>query len=566
MRPRSAAAALALGSLAVLDPSYSAAAENEDVAELRRLLREVQAQNRELSRRLSVLESTREAPAPQTRTAARARSQPASDASPSPAAASPPDARPLPEPRDTSKMSVPERVKELETAWAAQESATRQIIRDSFAKAGPKINSNIAMSGVVELVGSRTRDFGGPIKDQLLLGTTELDFDIKLSDWLTGAVVMSWESGTNPVFPITTVTSAGAIPAIDRFTLDRTHVAIGDFTQFPIGARFGREVLHFGTSTGVARLDTLSIGTPLTTEVFENRQVAGGLEFAWPVPPLGPPPAPVVVPRSEPLVVAPAVSGFMRWLGYKPLPQKILPPAPVRPAANPSPFYGSILAYKGSEIVAPDKHYLQDFNASLGFRTSGHCGLPYEQLRSSWVCPWTLDAHVDYNTSVFDSRFLEASYRPFLSQIGKVPGVAGSVKASFGPFAVVGEVNKALESVSFFDGLGVLKTMQPMTWQASIAYQFDWNPWITEIGHQGNFLSLAYSGSKDMAGATDVINGVPTRIGFVPQHRLLVTAGEWPMDGLRLAVEYAANWDYSVSEGGTGQLAHGVFGSVQLNF
>ena len=256
----------------------------------------------------------------------------------------------------------------------------------------------------------------------------------------------------------------------------------------------------------------------------------------------------------------------MRWLGYKPLPQRILPPAPVRPPADLSPFYGSILAYKGSENVAPDKNHLQDFNASLGFRTRGHCGVPYEQLRSSWVCPWTFDAHVDYDTSVFDSRFLEASYRPFLAQIGKVPGVAGSVKASFGPFAVVGEVNKALESSSFFDGLGVLRTIQPMTWQASIAYQFNWNPWITEIGQQGNFVSVAYSGSKDMAGATDVINGVPTRIGFVPQHRLLVTAGEWPMDGLKLAVEYAANWDYPVSEGGTGQLAHGVFGLVQLNF
>jgi len=55
--------------------------------------------------------------------------------------------------------------------------------------------------------------------------------------------------------------------------------------QFPIAARFGVEVVHFGTSTGVARLDTLSIGTPLTTEVFENRQTAGGLEFAWPTPP-----------------------------------------------------------------------------------------------------------------------------------------------------------------------------------------------------------------------------------------------------------------------------------------
>jgi hypothetical protein len=108
--------------------------------------------------------------------------------------------------------------------------------------------------------------------------------------------------------------------------------------------------------------------------------------------------------------------------------------------------------------------------------------------------------------------------------------------------------------------------MTPMAWQASIAYQFDWNPWITEIGAQGDFISLGYSGSKDMAGVTGLVNGLPTRIGFVPQNRVFLTAGEWVMDGLKVAVEYSANWDYPVSSGGTGKVAHGGFGLVQLNF
>jgi hypothetical protein len=174
---------------------------------------------------------------------------------------------------------------------------------------------------------------------------------------------------------------------------------------------------------------------------------------------------------------------------------------------------------------------------------------------------------VDYDTSVFNSRFLQSGYLPFLGQIGRVPGIAASVKTSFGPFAVVGEVNSAINAVSFIDGLGTRNKIRPMTWQASIAYQFDWNPWITEIGHQGgNFISVAYSGSKDMAGATDVSTGSPTRVGFVPQHRLLITAGEWVMDGLKVAVEYAVNWDYPQNRGGTGAVAQGAFGSIQLNF
>src|SRR5262245_44700430 len=75
-RPRGRAA-LALVSLALLAPSYAAAADNEDVAELRRMLQEVQAQNRELSQRLGALESAREASAAPRTKPARERPSPA---------------------------------------------------------------------------------------------------------------------------------------------------------------------------------------------------------------------------------------------------------------------------------------------------------------------------------------------------------------------------------------------------------------------------------------------------------------------------------------------------------
>jgi hypothetical protein len=38
------------------------------------------------------------------------------------------------------------------------------------------------------------------------------------------------------------------------------------------------------------------------------------------------------------------------------------------------------------------------------------------------------------------------------------------------------------------------------------------------------------------------------------------------MEGLQVAIEYSHNQDYDVASGGTGRTAHGVFGSVQLNF
>ena len=556
----------ALFSLVLLVPSYAAAAESEDVAALRRMLGELKAENRKLSQRLSALEGASAA-----RRAKPARGAPTSgtcrDCGESRThgfVAQPVDPPALPAPdlsEAAAKRPLGVRVSELEIVWAAQENATRQIIRDSLSKTGPKINSFLSLSGVVEGVASRTGSFTGPTQENLSLGTAELDFDIKLSDWLTGALVLHFDNGTGAIFP---TGNQPVVPAniagvgVDRFTLDRTHISVGDLMQFPIAARFGVEVLHFGTSTGVARLDTLSIGTPLTTEVFENRQTAGGLEFAWPTPPRQPPPAPVVVPRVSPLVVAPAVSHLARWLGYTPLPERPFRPTPVTFPFDPPPFYGSVMTYRGSDSIIPGRTKIDDYNASLGFRTRGHCGVPYDQLTDSLICPWTLDFHVDYDTSVFESRFLHSSYLPFLNQIGRIPGVAASLKTSFGPFAFVGEVNAAVQDARFFDGLGIARNMMPMTWQASIAYQFDWNPWVTEIGAQGDFISLGYSGSKDMAGVSILQNGVPTRIGFVPQHRLFLTGGEWVMDGLKVAVEYSANWDYPVSSGGTGKVAHGA--------
>jgi hypothetical protein len=548
------------------------------------MLGELKAENRKLSQRLSALEGAAAAKRASPIVPRKRHSDSATPAITSAASITAPAANaitprvqadasaavlPAPDLSETvEKRPIAARVKELEIGWAAQESATRQIIADTLNKTGPNINKYLSLSGVVEGLASRTQDFVGPSKENLQLSTAELDFDIKLSDWLTGALVLHFDSGTGAIFPTGNQPVVPGLPGtgVDRFTLDRTHILVGDLMQFPIAARFGVETLHFGTSTGVARLDTLSIGTPLTTEVFENRQTAGGLEFAFPTPPLQPLPAPVVVPKVNPLVVAPAVQQIARWMGYVPPPQRPFKPLPVTPPLDPPPFYGSVVAYKGSDSIIPNRTKIDDYNAALGFRTRGHCGVPYDQLTDSLICPWTFDFHVDYDTSVFESRFLHSSYLPFLPEIGRIPGVAASVKASFGPFAFVGEVNAALKDARFIDGLGIARSMMPMTWQASIAYQFDWNPWVTEIGAQGDFISLGYSGSKDMAGVAMLINGLPTRIGFVPQHRLFLTGGEWVMDGLKVAVEYSANWDYPVSSGGTGKLAHGAFGLLQLNF
>ena len=482
-----------------------------------------------------------------------------------------PPALPAPDLSEAAaKRPLNERVRELEIGWAANENATRQIIRDSLSKTGPKINSFLSLSGVVEGLASRTGSFTGPTQENLSLGTAELDFDIKLSDWLTGALVLHFDNGTGAIFPTgnqpvvpTNIVGVG----VDRFTLDRTHISVGDLMQFPIAARFGVEVLHFGTSTGVARLDTLSIGTPLTTEVFENRQTAGGLEFAWPTPPRQPPPAPVVVPRVSPLVVAPAVSQLMRWLGYTPLPERPFRPTPVTFPFDPPPFYGSVMTYRGSDSIIPGRTKIDDYNASLGFRTRGHCGVPYDQLTYSLICPWTVDFHVDYDTSVFESRFLHSSYLPFLTQIGQDSRNGREPQNQFRPIRVRGRGKYRASGRQVFR-----RARHCEKHDADDLAGFDCLPVRLESVGNGDRragrLHLVGIFRQQRHGGRDnpATTGLPTRIGFVPQHRLFLTGGEWVMDGLKVAVEYSANWDYPVSAGGTGRVAHGWFGLIQLNF
>jgi hypothetical protein len=169
---------------------------------------------------------------------------------------------------------------------------------------------------------------------------------------------------------------------------------------------------------------------------------------------------------------------------------------------------------------------------------------------------------VDFTTSVFESRFLVAEYEAFLDQIEYVPGLAAHVKATYGPYSLVAEWNGAIGEATLTDDTGKEFSLTPGAWQIALAYQFDWNPSVLTIGTQGTYFAIGYSRSMDMAGVTQEIDGMDTRVGFVPEQRFLVTVGEWMLDGLRLAVEFSHSVDYSRDDGGTGRSANAVFAQL----
>ena len=262
----------------------------------------------------------------------------------------------------------------------------------------------------------------------------------------------------------------------------------------------------------------------------------------------------------------PAVSAFARGIGYRSPPVRTKPPAPTAFPPERPPFYGSIDVYDANTVDGKNRKFDTSFNGRLGYQARGHCGVSYDELRSSLLCPWAVDVSVDYISSVFDSTFLANEYRNFLNQFGQVPGVAANLKMNFGPLLLLAEYNTAIKTARFIDDAGRRIAISPAAWQVALGYQFDWNPWVEAIGAQGTFVSVGYSRSHDLAGATVTTTAGQSRVGFVPESRLILTAAEWIVEGTKIAIEYSHNWDYSTSKGGTGREADGILFGITYTF
>ena len=441
-----------------------------------------------------------------------------------------------------TNRELEQRVKELEVTKATQETATRSIIQNALSKTGSKINQFVTLGGAIEAIVARTKDFTGQRNDSVSLGTAEMDFEARPSEWALGSLIVG---------------------GVDALTVSRATLTIGDLQRFPIYVKAGRDVLPFGISTGVHRIDLVSLNNPLTIDAFETRRNSVGIGFALPTPPAAPPPKPQIVPPSRPLVINPLISSLSESMGYAPLPVRPKPQTPVTLPPEPPPFYGDLFFYDANTVQGVTRKLSSSINARLGYRTSRHCGRTYSELVHSNICPWTADLSVDYISSVFDSDFLQSEYLPFIPQIGRTPGLAPSLKVGFGPYSFVGEMNGATKPAGFIDGADRSITIKPSAWQVSVARQFDWNPWLESIGSQGTYVALSYSRSHDLGG---VLNSNDVRVGSVPEARLILTAAEWVVEGVRLALEYSRNRDYPTGEGGTGRRAEGIQLALMLTW
>lgn len=454
-------------------------------------------------------------------------------------------------PEDATRR-IEQRVEELAKSKIAHEDATRTIIRQSFAQRASSINDYVDFSGSLEAGAFWAEDFDGVRNSNISFDTADLDFKIRVSDWVSGSLVLSYESGTNVLFPTTTGNEA----FVDRLNVREGLITLGNTERFPFFGRAGRAVVPFGISTGDPVTSSLTLNDPLTIEVFETREdfIMFGFEGPTPPPPPPLPTTPVLGPPPvRPLLIDPLVRKLSTWLcsslSCYPPPLKPVPPA--TPPTPLPPFTAAVYVYNGD---TGGRDHIQHLGATLGYQTKG--------MFTRGRIPWAIDFDVDFNSSVFDSDFLAFEYGSFLDQIGDVPGMAAHLKSNLGPVALIVEWNGAIDNATFTafkDDSKQAFSIRPSTWQVEFAYQFDFNPSVEAIGAQGTYFVVGYSESEDLAGVKRVIDG--DRVGFVPERRLNVGLGEWVVPGFRVAVEYSHEWDYSATPG-TGNSADGIFGQL----
>ncbi len=473
----------------------------------------------------------------------------------------------------TEREELERRIEELESAKVAHEEATRSILRDTLSTLGSQINEFVVFGGTLEFVVGWGQSFDGTSDAEIRLNTAELDFEIQPTDWVLGSIIFEYDDGADTLFP----TTEGFEISVDRINIDTAFVTLGDTQRFPPFVTLGRLIVPFGISTGDPVADVLTLEDPLTVEVFETKADAILVGVEFPTPSQGPE-TPILTPEPvRPQVLAPFVGWLSRQAGYSPPPPPPPEPSYTIPISRPPPFSAGVYFYNGNtfdDTAADEPKGWQpgdQFGATVSYRSRLDC-TPYGQRRLEdevwwdWItffCPSAIEYDVDFNRSVFESLFLINDYQRFLNEIGFVPGMAGSVKASLGPVGLVVEWNGAIEYATFEDDADRQIRIRPDAWQVSLGYQLDWQPWVEAIGAQGTYLAFSYSQSADLAG---VIQEGPVLVGTVPRRRILVGAGEWILDGVRVAVEYAHIEDYPISQGGTGRDADGFFSMLTLEW
>jgi hypothetical protein len=144
---------------------------------------------------------------------------------------------------------------------------------------------------------------------------------------------------------------------------------------------------------------------------------------------------------------------------------------------------------------------------------------------------WSFDSGIDLISNVWTSDGLSDAYED--PQSDYAYGIAAEIQALASDFSIVIEYNGALTKTKFEED-DESTNIRPRAWQVELGY-------FAELFEKNTVFSLGYSRSDDLGGE-------------FAERRLLATVGIWILDDLRLKLEYNHDWDYSESDGGTGDI------------
>ena len=183
-------------------------------------------------------------------------------------------------------------------------------------------------------------------------------------------------------------------------------------------------------------------------------------------------------------------------------------------------FHAAAHVYNGRTNHRREKH-LGHYGATLGYATRSG-----EQI--------ALIAAVDLIDSVFDSDGLK-EVLPGALTARYAPGISTHVKLGIFGFSFVAEYDTALRSTSFMREDESLD-IRPSAWALEGGYT------LPLFWGKRTYAGIGFSRSYELGGA-------------FPEKRTLLTAGIWPAENFRVALEFRHDNDYTDAASGTGGTA-----------
>ncbi|WP_028318089.1 LbtU family siderophore porin [Desulfobulbus elongatus] len=157
-----------------------------------------------------------------------------------------------------------QRLNEMEKGMQAQPVVDKTAIEEEVARqvkeksSGPGINEFVSLSGVIEGDYKLGKDFQGDHSSEFVLDTVDLIFDLKVTDWATGKIVVEYDGteGNEDIY------------------IDEAHVTLGNTESFPFFLTGGKLYVPFGD------FSTNMIQDPLTQTLGETNSagVIAGFE------------------------------------------------------------------------------------------------------------------------------------------------------------------------------------------------------------------------------------------------------------------------------------------------